>query len=69
MMGVITGLLKPMLRQWWNMNRSIDPNVLAVNLSSATVDFANNLLGSKIIVPTWQSIQEANSSINWVSIL
>ena len=68
-MGVASGILKSMLRQWLRKHRFIDPHILTVHLGSAILDFTSNLLASDIVVPTWSNIQEANSSINWVSIL
>ena len=70
MMGIVKGILSPLLREWLNRNQKIDINVLVVYLTSATMDFGTSFLGKSIIVPTWESINKAGgSSIGWQSIL
>lgn len=69
MMGVVQGLLTPLIRQWLRMYEQIDPHVLTVHLGSAVLDFGTELLGRDVVIPTWADIQKANRSLNWMEIL
>lgn len=41
MMGIVEGLLSPLIRKWLNENERIDVHILTVFLSSAVIDFGS----------------------------
>lgn len=61
--------MAPLIRQWVQQNRRIDPKVLVVYLTSAVTEFGINFVNKKILTPTWESIKKADKSLNWQEIL
>jgi len=69
MLGIIQSIMSPLIREWLNRNKHVDINVLVVYLTSAAMDFGTSFLSQPIVVPTWQKIEKASKSINWMAIL
>lgn len=68
-MKIVVSILSPMLRGWAKKHEQIDAVVLVSYLTSAVVDFGSSFTRKDVLVPTWDMIQEADRSINWVVFL